>query len=192
MATKQNARSVGEPAQTTQWMLLVRNNRDKVAFAALFDHFETRLKGFAIRGGSNEAQAEEIVQDVMLAVWRKAEQFDPSRAQVSSWIYQIARNRQIDIVRKENRPMPEALKIEEEPAQDSNGLMGLDQEISQLKEALKALKPEQREIIELAYIGERTHREIEAETGLPLGTIKSRIRLGLDRLRHELKGMREI
>ena len=166
-----------ELAQTTQWMIRVRNDRDKAAFALLFDHFAPRLKGFAIRGGSNEAQAEEIVQDVMLRIWRKAEQFDPTRAHVSSWIYQIARNRQIDLVRKENRPMPEALKVEEEPTEDTSGLMGLEQEVSKLKTALSALKPEQREIIELAYIGERTHKEIQEETGLPLGTIKSRIRL---------------
>ena len=86
-------------SQQTEWMLSVRDHRDKVAFAALFDHFGTRLKGFIMRSGMPSAQAEEVVQDVMMSVWRKAAVFDPHRAQVSAWIYQIARNRQIDVVR---------------------------------------------------------------------------------------------
>ncbi len=94
-------------SQQTKWMLAVRDSRDRTAFAALFDHFAPRLKGIIIRSGASPLQAEEIVQDVMLTIWRKASMFDPHRAQVSAWIYQIARNRQIDIARKENRPMPE-------------------------------------------------------------------------------------
>lgn len=90
-------------SQQTLWMIAVRDNRDKAAFAALFDHFAPRLKGFIMRTGTGSGQAEEIVQEVMLTVWHKASLFDPERAQVSSWIYQIARNRQIDKIRKENR-----------------------------------------------------------------------------------------
>ncbi|SMP00765.1 sigma-70 family RNA polymerase sigma factor [Shimia sagamensis] len=173
----------------TIWMLAVRDTRDRGAFAALFDHFAPRLKGFLIRGGASPQQAEEIVQDVMLTIWRKADMFDPHRAQVSAWIYQIARNRRIDIARKENRPMPEALKEEPELEPDASQILGLEQETTQLKQALAALKPEQREVIEKAYLGELTHQEISMQTGLPLGTIKSRIRLGLQRLRHELKDL---
>lgn len=173
----------------TIWMLAVRDTRDRGAFAALFDHFAPRLKGFLIRSGASPQQAEEIVQDVMLTIWRKADIFDPHRAQVSAWIYQIARNRRIDIARKENRPMPEALKEEPELEPDASQILGLEQETTQLKQALAALKPEQREVIEKAYLGELTHQEISMQTGLPLGTIKSRIRLGLQRLRHELKDL---
>ena len=86
--------------EQTQWMLAVRDQRDRTAFVALFDHFAPRLKSFVMRSGLGSGQAEEIVQDVMLSVWRKAEQFDPHRAQVSAWIYQITRNRQIDVIRK--------------------------------------------------------------------------------------------
>ena len=177
-------------SQQTKWMLAVRDNRDRNAFAALFDHFAPRLKGFIIRSGASAHQAEEIVQDVMLTIWRKASMFDPHRAQVSAWIYQIARNRQIDIARKENRPMPEELKEEPGMEPDASQILGLEQEAGQLKQALANLKPEQREIIEKAYVGELTHQEISAQTGLPLGTIKSRIRLGLERLRHELKDLK--
>ena len=180
-----------EISQQTQWMIAVRDNRDRSAFSALFDHFAPRLKGFIIRSGASAHQAEEIVQDVMLTVWRKAAQFDPHRAQVSAWIYQIARNRQIDLARKENRPMPEELKEEPGAAPDASQILGLEQESTQLRRALSGLKIEQREIIEQAYIGELTHKEISAQTGLPLGTIKSRIRLGLERLRHELKDRKQ-
>lgn len=178
-------------SQQTTWMLAVRDNRDRAAFSALFDHFAPRLKGFIIRSGASAHQAEEIVQDVMLTLWRKASLFDPHRAQVSAWIYQIARNRQIDIARKENRPMPEELKEAPGMEPDASQILGLEQEAGQLKQALANLKPEQREIIEKAYLGELTHQEISAQTGLPLGTIKSRIRLGLDRLRHELKDLKQ-
>jgi len=178
-------------SQQTVWMIAVRENRDTTAFAALFDHFAPRLKGFIIRSGATAHQAEEIVQDVMLTVWRKAAMFDPHRAQVSAWIYQIARNRQIDIARKENRPMPEELKQEPGTDQDASQILGLEQEAGKLKSALAQLRPEQREIIEKAYLGELTHQEISAQTGLPMGTIKSRIRLGLERLRHELKDLKQ-
>ncbi|MCK8464655.1 sigma-70 family RNA polymerase sigma factor [Aliiroseovarius sp. S1339] len=179
-----------EISEQTVWMLAVRDNRDRDAFCALFDHFAPRLKGFIMRTGCSAAQAEEIVQDVMLTVWRKAAMFDPHRAQVSAWIYQIARNRHIDVVRKENRPVPDELAEDPGSEPDASQILAIEQEAGELKKALSSLKPEQREIIEKAYLGELTHQEISDQTGLPLGTIKSRIRLGLERLRHELKGMR--
>lgn len=178
-----------EYSQQTLWMIAIRDHRDRRAFAALFDFFAPRLKGFIMRSGASAHLAEEIVQDVMLTIWRKAASFDPHRAQVSAWIYQIARNRQIDIARKENRPMPEELKEDPGTEEDASQILGLEQETGQLKQALARLKPEQREIIEKAYLGELTHQEISTQTGLPLGTIKSRIRLGLERLRHELKDL---
>lgn len=177
-------------SEQTVWMLAVRDEKDRTAFAALFDHFAPRLKGFIMRSGTSSQQAEEIVQDVMLTIWRKAAMFDPHRAQVSAWIYQIARNRQIDIARKENRPMPEELKEEPGSEPDASQILGVEQEAKHLKRALANLKPEQRHIIEKAYLGDMTHQEISLETGLPLGTIKSRIRLGLDRLRHELEDLK--
>ncbi len=178
---------------TTQ-MLAVRDARDRAAFAALFDHFAPRLKGFIMRSGTGSGQAEEIVQDVMLTVWRKADQFDPQKAQVAAWVYQIAKNRQIDVLRKENRPLPEELKSDAQDSArtdtDAGQILAVEQEALQLKEAISKLKPDQREMIEKAYLGELTHQEIKAQTGLPLGTIKSRIRLGLERLRHDLKDVR--
>ena len=180
-----------KPSEQTLWMIAVRDHRDRAAFAALFDFFAPRLKHFVMRGGVGSGQAEEIVQEVMLTVWRKAAMFDPERAQVASWIYQIARNRQIDKMRRENRPLPEVLAHEPDSEPDAGQMLGLEQETARLKQALGKLKPEQREMIEKAYLGELTHQQIRHQTGLPLGTIKSRIRLGLERLRHELKSIRE-
>ncbi|WZK91059.1 sigma-70 family RNA polymerase sigma factor [Aliisedimentitalea scapharcae] len=179
-----------ELSDQTAWMLAVRDRRDKDAFAALFDYFAPRLKGFIMRKGTSSAQAEEIVQDVMLTVWRKAAMFDPHRAQVSAWVYQIARNRHIDIRRKENRPVPEELYEDPGTEPDASQILAIDQEASHLKQALAQLSADQREIVEKAYLGELTHQQISEQTGLPLGTIKSRIRLGLERLRRELKGLR--
>jgi len=174
----------------TKQLIAVRDARDKSAFAALFDFFAPRLKAMVLKSGASSGQAEEIVQDVMLSVWRKADQFDAHRAQASTWIYQIARNRHIDVVRKENKAVPEALKCEEESTDDAAQMIAVQEETVQLQLALKGLKPDQRDMIEKAYIGEMTHQEISHTTGLPLGTIKSRIRLGLERLRYELKELR--
>ncbi len=191
-----NGRDLSEiPPQTlsdqTIWMLAVRDDRDKQAFSQLFDFFGPRLKGFILRSGVSSAEAEDIVQDVMLSVWHKASSFDPHRAQVSSWIYQIARNRQVDVIRKTRRPVPEELKQDESTDVDSVQIIALEQEALQLRQALETLSDDQRDMVEKAYLGELSHSEIQAETGLPLGTIKSRIRLGLERLRHELKGTRQ-
>lgn len=177
-------------SEQTQWMLAVRDHRDRSAFGALFDHFAPRLKAFLLRTGIGAAQAEEIVQEVMLLVWRKADQFDPHRAQVSAWIYQIARNRHIDLVRKEKRPLPEDVAEEPGAEPDATQILAIEQEADLLRSALAKLKPDQREAIEKAYLGELSHQQISDQTGLPLGTIKSRIRLGLERLRHELNGLR--
>jgi RNA polymerase sigma factor (sigma-70 family) len=174
----------------TAAMIAVKRSRDKAAFASLFDYFAPRLKGFVMRSGVSSAAAEEIVQEVMLTVWHKADLFDPGRAQVSAWIYQIARNRLIDRVRKDRRPMPEELKAEPDQEPSSMDILEMDQEVSKLKAAIQLLSPDQRDIIERAYLGEFSHQQISTQTGLPLGTIKSRIRLGLDRLRRELKDIR--
>ncbi|MCT8161874.1 sigma-70 family RNA polymerase sigma factor [Pseudoruegeria sp. SHC-113] len=171
-------------------MLAVRDKRDRAAFGCLFDFYAPRLKAMVLRSGISGNHAEDIVQDVLLTVWNKAAQFDPQRAGVSGWIYQIARNRQIDMARKYNRPVPEELKTEDRSEDDAGQVLALEQETEKLKRALQALPPEQREMVEKAYLGELTHTDIRDVTGLPLGTIKSRIRLGLDRLRNELKDLR--
>lgn len=165
----------------------IRDNKDRAAFAELFDHFAPRVKGFLIKSGADVTLAEECTQDVMAALWHKSHQFDPARASVATWIFTIARNRKIDILRRQRRPEPEDLSWGPEAEPDQAEIVNLQQESKILGDALNALPPAQRELIDKAYFGDLTHSEIAAETGLPLGTIKSRIRLALERLRHSMK-----
>ncbi len=182
-----------EGCEQTEWLVAVRDHRDKAAFGRLYDHFTPRLKGMLIRSGMSGAAAEDVVQDVMLTIWRKADLYDESRARASAWIYRIARNRQIDVIRRRPRPVPDEMVIEAESREthDADAAVSLEQEAVQLREALATLPKSQRDIIERAYVGELTQAEIREATGLALGTIKSRIRLALEKLRHELRDLRD-
>lgn len=171
----------------TDALIRVRIDRDRAAFAALFRHFAPRVKAFLMKSGASEALAEECTQDVMATVWHKAHLFDPERASVATWVFTIARNRRIDALRKSRRPEPEDLTWGPDHEPDQAEVLALQQESERLGRALAQLPEKQRDLIERAFYGDRSHSEIAAETGLPLGTIKSRIRLALDRLRHELK-----
>jgi RNA polymerase sigma-70 factor (ECF subfamily) len=167
-------------------MIQIRDARDQAAFSKVFAHFAPRVKGFLMRSGTDAAMAEECMQDVMATVWHKAHLFDPSRATLSTWVFTIARNRKTDLLRRDRRPEPEDLTWgpEAEPLQED--VLALQQETDRLGAALKDLPEKQRQLIEQAYFGDLSHREIADATGLPLGTIKSRIRLALDRLRHAM------
>ncbi len=173
----------------TDWaalMLRVRDAQDKVAFAALFRHFAPRIKAFLMKSGASATLAEECAQDVMATLWQKAGQFDPTRASVATWVFTIARNRRIDALRRTRRPEPEDLTWGPEAEPDQADVYEMVQENQRLGAALAALPEKQRALIERAYYGDLSHSEIAHETGLPLGTIKSRIRLALERLRHQM------
>lgn len=167
-------------------LMRIRDERDESAFVEVFRHFAPRVKSFLMRGGADPALAEECVQEVMATVWNKAALFDPSRASVSTWIFTIARNKKIDVLRRSRRPEPEDLFWGPEAEPDQAEVIGLQQESEQLGAAIAALPAKQRDLIEKAYFGDLSHSEIAEQTGLPLGTIKSRIRLALDRLRHAM------
>lgn len=165
----------------------IRDKRDKKAFRALFTHFAPRVKAFLMRSGADASLAEECAQEVMATLWQKAHLFDPSRASAATWIFTIARNRKIDAIRKMKRPEPEDLPWGPESEPDQEDVLALQQESTKLGDAIAQLPQKQRELIEQAYFGDLSHSEIADATGLPLGTIKSRIRLALDRLRHAMK-----
>lgn len=175
--------------EDTHWVdLVVRiRSKDQEAFAAVFQHFAPRVKAFLMKSGADVGMAEECAQDVMATLWHKAHMFDPSRASVSTWIFTIARNRRIDMLRKQRRPEPDELTWGPEPEPDGAEVVELQQESNKLAEALSRLPEKQKDLIQKAYFGDLSHSEIAAETGLPLGTIKSRIRLALERLRHQMK-----
>lgn len=183
------SRTEMETAKRLEWsaeITAVRDERDQEAFARLFAHFAPRVKAFLMKSGSSADFAEECTQEVMATIWRKAHMFDGSKASVSTWIFTIARNRKIDMIRKQRRPEPEDLPWgpEQEPSQAD--AMIIEEETERLGKAIAELPEKQRKLIERAYFGELSHSEIAEETGLPLGTIKSRIRLALERLRHAM------
>jgi RNA polymerase sigma factor (sigma-70 family) len=179
---------VADRAETEDWaalLLRVRDGRDRAAFALLFRHFAPRVKAFLMRTGTPEAMAEDCAQDVMATLWHKAHLYDPTRAGVATWIFTIARNRRIDAIRRV-RPEPEELPWGPEPEPDQTDMLVMQQETRRLGAAMAQLPQNQRDLIERAFLGEVSHTEIAAETGLPLGTIKSRIRLALERLRQQM------
>lgn len=181
--------TVAETSTRMDWIAeieAIRDHQDDRAFARLFGHFAPRVKGFLMKSGVSAEFAEECTQEVMATLWRKAHMFDGSKASVSTWIFTVARNRKIDMLRKQRRPEPEDLPWGPETEASPADVMALAQDTELLGQALAALPEKQRVLIERVYFGELTHSEIAAETGLPLGTIKSRIRLALDRLRHSM------
>jgi len=187
--SEQRMKSPGE-FDANDWAAQVKRihlDQDRAAFAVVFRHFGPRVKAFLVRSGSSDTMAEECTQEVMATLWQKAHLFDPSRASVSTWIYTIARNKKIDALRKQRRPEPEDLPWGPEHDPDPADAIAFQQESSKLAAALAELPEKQRILIEKAYFGDLSHSEIAEKTGLPLGTIKSRIRLALERLRHAMK-----
>lgn len=160
-------------------------HRDRGAFAELFHHFAPRLMGFGLRRGADAATAEELVQETMLAVWRKAGTFDATRATVSTWIFTIVRNKRIDMLRRQTYPEVDLEEAAEIPSgeRQADGDLATYQDGVALQDAMRTLPAEQLEVLQKAYFEDKTHRAIADEMKLPLGTVKSRIRLALARLR---------
>jgi len=174
-------------------LLRIGSNRDRSAFKKLYEHFAPRLKSFLLRIGSDMSAAEEICQESMIMVWRRAETFNPDSAGASTWIFTIARNKRIDKLRKDNRPLPDLNdpSFFQIPVDKSDDILQRVEEEKKIKNGLKNLPPEQAKLIISAYYEEKSHRKIADETNLPLGTVKSRIRLAINRLRtqfEELEG----
>lgn len=178
--------SSGPPAnkELVGLMSAVAEKRSREAFAGLFEHFAPRVKSFIMRAGAAPDVAEELAQETMLMVWRKAASFDASKAAVSTWVFTIARNKRIDRLRRENRPEidPEDLKLDSETPDPAAAVSAL-QNRSILETAIKDLTEDQARVIRMAFYEDKSHSAIAEELGLPLGTVKSRIRLALGRLR---------
>ena len=170
--------------------LLVRvgRDRDKSAFAELFDYFAPRVKSFLLRFGTDMSLAEEIAQEAMIMVWRRAETYDPRQSAASTWIFTIARNKRIDRLRRENRPLPDMTDPAVMPESIETGEIQVArmQQEKKIRHALKNLPEEQAKMIFSAYYEEKSHREIAEESGVALGTVKSRIRLALNRMRAQI------
>jgi RNA polymerase sigma-70 factor, ECF subfamily len=176
------------PEQDVALVLAIADRRERAAFVTLFGRYAPRLKSWFQRGGVAPEQAEDLVQETMLAVWRKADSFDPTRAGVATWIFTIARNQRIDGIRRLPR---RALDAEDPslapmPPAAPDAVLGTLQQETRLRQALSTLPTEQAEVIRLSFFEDRPHAEIERALGIPLGTVKSRLRLALSRLRTHL------
>ena len=172
-------------------MACIAREQDRGAFAQLFGYFAPRLKSFLMRSGLPDSVAEEVTQEVMITVWRKAPTFDPSRAGVSTWVFTIARNQRIDHLRRnrvQTTDLPSDLDDEVDPAQFGEDFAITTEREVLVRTALGNLPPEQATIVRLSFFAEKPHAEIARELGIPLGTVKSRVRLALNRLRLEMDG----
>lgn len=173
-------------------MTAVAERQDRVAFAVLFKHYAPRVKSYLVRGGAAAETADELVQETMVAVWRRAERYDPARAGVSTWIYTIARNLRID---RHRRTHGLASVVDAEAGFDAvpadtagrpDELLHAAERETRVRAALAQLSPEQSEVLQLSFFDEHPHAQIAARLGIPLGTAKSRVRRALLRLRQLL------
>ncbi len=160
-------------------------DRNRAAFAGLFRHFAPRLKSFGLKLGDNPAVAEEVAQEAMLTVWRKAQAFDRRRATASTWVFTVFRNKRIDMFRRESRPEVAMEDGFDAPAEtgDIDFAFDLGRSGDALRRAMTTLPAEQLDVVKMAFYEDKSHSTIAEELGLPLGTVKSRIRLALGRLR---------
>jgi RNA polymerase sigma-70 factor (ECF subfamily) len=159
--------------------------RDRAAFATLFDHFAPRVKSYMLKLGATPAAAEELAQEALLTVWRKADSFDPSRAGAAAWIFTIARNLRIDAVRRDrifrvlDAEPPEEASAEPGP----EAMLAETQRSDLIRQAMATLPREQVEVLRLSFFEDKAHGEIADSLQLPLGTVKSRLRLAMSRLK---------
>jgi RNA polymerase sigma-70 factor (ECF subfamily) len=167
----------------------IASRQDRAAFAALFRHFAPRVKAFVIRGGTDAETAQEVAQEALVMVWRKAASFDRSRASAATWIYTIARNKRIDLLRRSARPIDteDWLVVYAPEDEDADKSVLAGQTYTRVKELLGGLSADQLVVIRKAFFEDKTHTVIAEELKLPLGTVKSRIRLALGRLREALE-----
>jgi RNA polymerase sigma-70 factor, ECF subfamily len=174
--------------QLCQLVAAVAAGRDREAFAQLFRYFAPRLKGFGLRRGADVGAAEELAQETMLTVWRKADTFDPGRATVSTWVFTIVRNKRIDLFRRESYPEADLSEASETPTEDRppDESLSMSEVGRALRTAMKTLPKSELEVVRKAFFEDKSHRAIAEEMALPLGTVKSRIRLALARIREAL------
>jgi RNA polymerase sigma-70 factor (ECF subfamily) len=178
------------PEEAADLIEAIAARQDRAAFAGLFRHFAPRVKAFLMRGGADSDTAQEVAQEALIVVWRKAASFDRGRASAATWIYTIARNKRIDLLRRTGKPPIEAedwltVFAPEDDDADKSVLAG--QTYSRMQELLRTLSADQLVVVQKAFFEDKSHTAIADELKLPLGTVKSRIRMALGRLRQALE-----
>lgn len=164
---------------------------DQQAVAGLYDRYSGVAYGLAFRITNDGTQAEDVVQDAFVSVWRQAGRFDPGRGQVRSWLLTIVHHKAVDAVRRRTNRGERALPEGPEEFIATHGrpeqIAEMTMEAAAVREAVRHVPDDQRRTIEMAYFEGMTHVEIAERTGAPLGTVKSRLRIGLEKMRDELR-----
>lgn len=182
------ALSEGERDRFADLMEAVAIHKDKAAYGELFAYYGPRVKAYLMRLGADNALAEELAQDVMVTVWRKADLFDRTQASVSTWLFRVARNKRIDAIRRTTKPEldpNDPLLLPSAPPAADSVITGAERD-QLVRAAIVDLPEEQRQLLQQAFYDGLSHREIAEQTGTPLGTVKSRLRLAFLKLRSKL------
>ena len=171
-----------------EWDILLGrllHSHSKGDFIALFHYYAPKVKAYMIRGGFAPDEADELAQETMLALWRNYRSYDSAQASANTWIFTIARNKRIDGLRKRARPRPDDYTMEmiTPPAADPEDISAQGDMAKKMSGILKKLPREQSRLVLLSYYQNKTHAEIAKSENLPLGTVKSRLRLALTKLK---------
>lgn len=173
-------------ASDRELVAAVADRRDRVAFGELFGRYAGRVNGFLVKGGLAQTLADDLTQEILLEVWRRADRYAPERASVATWIFTIARSRRIDALRRERVVAVEP--EDDDPAPSAEAAIDRERAESTLRAALAGLPEEQRRTLDAAYYRGRSMTEIAEEQQVPVGTVKSRVRMAVERLRGALGG----
>ena len=174
-------------------MAAVSVHRDRASFMRIYDHFAPRLQRYLRNLGVPESMADELVQEALLTLWRKAGMFDPARASLATWLYRVARNLYIDHVRREPYWLPiqeglDQLDHAESGRLDSQPESSIDQDI--LRQAIDRLPPLQARLVRMCYLEGKSHSEISGELDMPLGSVKSSLRRAFAKLQGSMRDPR--
>ena len=172
----------------------VASGRDKAAFAELYDYFAPRILGYLMRLNLDRGQAEELTQEVMVVLWQKADLFDPVKSSLSTWLFRVARNRRIDAQRRDRSGLidPDDPYFHPDAAEPADQTVDATRRDERIRAAMADLPDDQASLVKMAFFLGLSHSEIAAQTNLPLGTVKSRIRLAFARLRKAIESDAQI
>ncbi len=169
----------------------IASHRDEAAFSDFYGYYAGRVKSFLMGKGMSEEISEELTQEIMITVWRRAESYDPKKAAASTWLFTIARNRRIDYLRGNSRIEveldDELLDVGNTEAESQATFVADEQAAQQLQRALAKLPQEQRQVMHLSYFRGQSHGDIAQWLDIPIGTVKSRIRLAMQSVRESLE-----
>ena len=159
----------------------IANSQDRASFNIIFEYFSPRIMGYLISSGTNRTISEEITQEVLSTVWQKAYQFDQRIANVSTWIFTIARNKRIDRIRKNENPNYNLTDLTDSLySNNDTQIKGIEEEVDMI---LSELNKDEKKLLKMNFFEGKSHKIISKETKIPLGTIKSRIKSILQKIR---------